>query len=482
MSSDSEKMISEGSSEKSGVQDIALSITGLGKCYRTYAAPRYRLQEMILLPIKRFFGLLSETSPNDFWALQDFNLEVIRGESFGVIGANGSGKSTLLQMVSGTLTPSSGVVESRGKVAALLELGSGFNAEFTGRENIFTNAAVLGLNKGEIEAKFDQIVAFADIDNFIDQPVKNYSSGMLMRLAFAVVAHVDADILIVDEALSVGDVFFAQKCLRFFDEFKAAGGTVLLVSHDTSAVTKLCNRAALLSHGRLVHVGETEEVLNLYLKELFAPEHLYAVPSDTKAIGSHLSAAPRQFICGPGDQKPNQNFVSNFNEKSDYMGVGGAQILDAGYFDTDDERLHQMASGQAVRFSIWLRSNVKIKFPSVGLVVKDRLGTALFSESTTFAFRDEYERGLDFESGDEVRVDFEHIMPILMEGQYTVAVAVAEGYGHDHVQHHYMHEVLIIDSVGDRLLHGFSGFEALKIVVDISRDSVLRESPRNPDE
>lgn len=218
--------------------DVAIRVTGLGKTYKIHDAPSDRLKEMLIAPLRRRLGLRKKSYSRTFKALQDVSFELRKGETTGIIGRNGSGKSTLLQIICGTLAPSEGTVEVNGRVAALLELGSGFNPDFTGRENVYMNGAILGLSEAEIDAKFDSIHAFSEIGDFIERPVKTYSSGMMVRLAFAVIAHVDADILVVDEALSVGDAFFVQKCMRFLRKFMETG-TVLFVSHDTGAVINL---------------------------------------------------------------------------------------------------------------------------------------------------------------------------------------------------------------------------------------------------
>ena len=193
--------------------DIAIRVKGLSKCYGIYASPRERLKQFILPRLQRLVGQAPKQYFHEFWALKDVSFEIKKGETVGIIGRNGSGKSTLLQMICGTLHPTSGSIQTNGRIAALLELGSGFNPEFTGRENVYMNASVLGLSNEEINERFNDIVTFADIGDFIDQPVKTYSSGMMVRLAFAVIAHVDADILVIDEALAVGDAFFVQKCI-----------------------------------------------------------------------------------------------------------------------------------------------------------------------------------------------------------------------------------------------------------------------------
>lgn len=238
--------------------DAVISLTNISKRFKRYSHPIERLKEA-LHPDKH--------ENRAFWALHPLDLEIAQGETLGIIGRNGSGKSTLLQIVAGTLTPTTGQVQVSGRVAALLELGSGFNPEFTGRQNVFFNGQLLGLSKTEIETNFDRIAAFADIGDFLDQPVKTYSSGMLVRLAFAVQAHLFPDILIIDEALSVGDIFFQQKCARRLNELRERGTTLLFVSHDMATVRNLCSRAIYLKQGHLVAQGDTKTVIREYLKE-----------------------------------------------------------------------------------------------------------------------------------------------------------------------------------------------------------------------
>src|ERR687885_121253 len=241
----------------SGVMsEVAISLKNVSKCYKRYNRPIDRLKE-ILLPGK--------SHAQNFWALQDINLEVAQGETLGIIGQNGSGKSTLLQIIAGTLTPSNGEVSVNGRVSALLELGSGFNPEFTGRQNVFFNGQILGLSREEIVYKFDRIAAFADIGDFLDQPVKTYSSGMVVRLAFAVVANTDPQILIVDEALAVGDAKFQARCMKRIRQLKEQGVTILFVSHDSSSVKILCQRVALMSYGRILEIGNPKDVVNHYI-------------------------------------------------------------------------------------------------------------------------------------------------------------------------------------------------------------------------
>ncbi len=236
---------------------LAVDVASLSKIYRIYAQPQDRFKEML-------FGRFGQRYSRDFWALQDVSFEVARGERLGVIGCNGSGKSTLLQILAGTLAPTSGQVTVNGKVAALLELGSGFNPEYTGRENVYINASILGLTREETDARFDRIAAFADIGDFLDQPVKTYSSGMFVRLAFSVATSVDAEVLLIDEALAVGDVFFTQKCYRHLNTLIDRGVAVVLVSHDATAVSQFCSAVLVLDRGRAVFHGETVAGIRTY--------------------------------------------------------------------------------------------------------------------------------------------------------------------------------------------------------------------------
>ena len=248
--------------------DTTIRVQSLSKCYQIYDAPRDRLKQFVVPRVQRLLGRPPKQYFREFWALKDVSFEVKKGETVGIIGRNGSGKSTLLQLICGTLAPTNGSVETKGRIAALLELGSGFNPEFTGRENVYMNASILGLSEAEIDAKYDEILAFADIGEFIDQPVKQYSSGMYVRLAFAVIAHVNADILVIDEALSVGDAFFVQKCMRFLRQFMETG-TVLFVSHDTGAILNLCQTAVWLHNGAIAAAGTPKEITESYLHKLY---------------------------------------------------------------------------------------------------------------------------------------------------------------------------------------------------------------------
>lgn len=268
--------------------DTAIALAGVSKSYPIYRKPHHRLLQMVTREKARWF--------REFHALRGIDLSVGRGETVGIVGRNGSGKSTLLQIICGTMAPSSGIVRVDGRIAALLELGAGFNPEFTGRENVSLNASILGVSESQIAERFHEIEAFADIGEFIDQPVKTYSSGMYVRLAFAVAINVQPEILVIDEALSVGDEGFQRKCYARIDAIRDAGATVLFVSHSAGAVVDLCDRAVLLDHGELIAEGTPKHVVSQYQRLLHAPAERVA------AIRSEIQGMPRQdhVPCDPG--------------------------------------------------------------------------------------------------------------------------------------------------------------------------------------
>ncbi len=252
--------------------EIAIKVENLSKCYQIYEQPRDRLKQFVLPRLGSLVGLPPKQHYREFWALKDVSFEIKKGETVGIIGRNGSGKSTLLQMICGTLSPTTGSITTQGRIAALLELGAGFNPEFTGRENVYMNASVLGLSKNEIDARFDEIAAFADIDEFIEQPVKTYSSGMYARLAFSIAINVDPEILIVDEALAVGDTRFVAKCMRRIKDIQERGASILFVSHDVGSVRTLCERAIWVNKGSLVEQGDVFPVTGRFTEYMFRDE------------------------------------------------------------------------------------------------------------------------------------------------------------------------------------------------------------------
>ncbi len=274
--------------------DIAIKVGGLSKCYQIYDSPRDRLKQFIYPRLQRLSLQSTKQYFREFWALKEVSFEVKKGETVGIIGKNGCGKSTLLQIICGTLHPSSGKVETNGRIAALLELGSGFNPEFTGRENVYMNASVLGLDRKEIDTRFNDIVVFAEIGDFIEQPVKTYSSGMVMRLAFAVAINVDPQVLIVDEALSVGDELFQRKCFSKIESIRDSGATILFVSHAGSAIIELCNRAILLDNGEKLAIGAPKHIVGRYQKLLYAPaEKTVALREQIRKESEDQSISPQ---------------------------------------------------------------------------------------------------------------------------------------------------------------------------------------------
>lgn len=265
------------------MSEIAISLKQISKCFQRYARPADRLKELLLL---------GKNHAQEFWALHDINLEIPKGHTVGIVGRNGSGKSTMLQIIAATMTPTAGEVKVNGRISALLELGSGFNPEFTGRQNVFFNGQILGLSRQEIERKFEAIAAFADIDEFIDRPVKTYSSGMFVRLAFAVAISTEPDILVVDEALSVGDEAFQRKCFARIQEIRDRGGTILFVSHAASSILELCDRAVLMERGEILLDRTPKLVVSKYQELIYAPpEKVEALHREMRQLNAETVAS-----------------------------------------------------------------------------------------------------------------------------------------------------------------------------------------------
>jgi lipopolysaccharide transport system ATP-binding protein len=452
--------------------DVVIRVNNLGKCYHMYEKPRDRLLQGIMPRIQRLAGQQAKQYFREFWALQDITFEILRGETVGIIGKNGSGKSTLLQMLCGTLTPTAGDVEVRGRVAALLELGAGFNPEFTGKENVYMNASILGLTKEQIDARLDQILAFADIGDFINQPVKTYSSGMFVRLAFAVIAHVDADVLIIDEALAVGDAFFTQKCMRFLRSFQEQG-TILFVSHDSAAVINLCQRAIWLDHGHVVAVGETKTVCEAYLEDFYrvqAGEPEKSKPHQQASITAAIQEdAPQQ---DPRWDTINYSTLRNdlqvFTFQADStaaFGQSGARITDVTLLDRAGKQLTSILGGETVTLKIGMHCLQTLTKPIVGFIFKDRLGQYLFGDNTYLSYLDEFPI---FAAGTDAEASFTFQMPLLPAGDYAVTVAIAEGEQHDHIQHHWLHEALIVRSLSSSVSTGLVGIPMQAIRLESS--------------
>jgi lipopolysaccharide transport system ATP-binding protein len=435
--------------------DTAIRVEHLSKCYQIYSKPSDRLKQF-LIPGKRYY--------REFWALTDISLDIKKGETVGIIGRNGSGKSTLLQMICGTLNPSQGEIQTYGRIAALLELGSGFNPEFTGRENVYLNAAVLGLTERETTERFQAILDFSEIGDFIDQPVKTYSSGMFVRLAFAVIAHVDAQILVVDEALAVGDIYFTQKCMRFLAEFKRHG-TILFVTHDTSTVLSLCDRAVLLRKGRLVAVGQAKEVCEAYLHDSYAV--------DPSTPGTSTEKATRRFT--PVDQEPdvrrdltfnstlrNDLEVFHFNEASAQLASGNVEIFDATLRNVDSSS-GWFVGGEITELRIQAAARTPVTDIIVGFTVKDKLGQHLFGDNTFLRFAGQ---PVSANTDEVISALFTFRMPIMPSGDYSVAIAVASGTHSNHKIHHWIHDALVFRSHTDSVATGLVGIPMISIQLD----------------
>lgn len=454
------------SSENTAAQDnVAIRVRGLGKVYQIYASPKDRLKQAVMSRLRRLFGLPPHPYFREFTALKNADFVIRKGETVGIIGKNGSGKSTLLQIICGTLSPSSGTVEINGKVAALLELGSGFNPELTGRENVYMNAAILGLTKAEIDQKYDDITRFAEIEDFINQPVKTYSSGMLVRLAFAVIAHVEADILVIDEALSVGDVFFVQKCMRFLRKFMETG-TILFVSHDTGAVLSLCENAIWLENGNVIAQGDPKSVTDEYLKKVYeAVQGESAEPEAMRNehIPEHRPETPTRDM--------RLDFVNTTNLRNDIelfqfvndgvaFGKGGALVTSVSFTDRNNQPLSWIVGGEPVRLRIECSAAISVQAPIVGFLVRDRLGQVLFGDNTYLALLGNQ---VSAKAGQTLTTFFDFIMPTLPAGDYTMSFAIADGTQEDHVQHQWLIDAIGFKSHSSSVSTGLVGIPMQKI-------------------
>lgn len=430
----------------------AIQISNVCKRFEIYEKPHHRLLQSFYKNKKQLF--------REFWALRDIDITINKGETVGIIGKNGAGKSTLLQIICGTLAPTDGELTINGKIAALLELGAGFNPEFTGRENIYMYATLLGLSDLEIDFKFNDIVAFADIGDFLEQPVKTYSSGMFVRLAFAVIAHVDADILVIDEALAVGDVFFTQKCMRFLRNFQQ-NGTILFVSHDTSAVTNFCSRAIWLDSGTIKLSGSSKEVTEKYL------EGIYEVNQDTKRSQKKKTTPATDSEETLNDPLHDQRlpFLQNSNLRNDLeifhleeqqqgFGTGHATILHANLEDQSGKKLSWAVGGETVKISVQVHCSKDIDNPIIGFIVKDKLGQTLFGDNTYLSYMD---TPVICQANSDVTGEFTFTMPILPSGAYSITVAFAEGSQEEHVQHHWIHDAITFESHSTSLSTGLVG-------------------------
>lgn len=389
--------------------EFAIRVEAVSKRFEIFEHPRDQLKQFIYPRLRHLLKLPEQNYFKEFWALREIFLEIRKGESCGIVGLNGSGKSTLLQIITGTLTPTSGKVTVNGRVAALLELGSGFNPEFSGRENVYMNGALLGFTRRQIDERIPDIEAFADIGDHFDQALSSYSSGMQMRVAFAVSTAFEPDILIIDEALAVGDAYFQQKCFQRLERFRERGGTLLFVSHDANTVKHICNKALLLSHGRTISFGAPRDVIDLY-------QGLVAKKTDmgSAEISVDQSVAPNPEHLIAIDQPKAWAKATTITTNGD------AELIDFAMLDADNQPVTHLESETQLTVRYVIKLNKDFERPAYGLIVRDRLGRSIF-ETSTFALKMPETPGTQ---GAQVLVRF-NLNLNLKAGQYSFSVGVA---------------------------------------------------------
>ncbi|WP_219118404.1 ABC transporter ATP-binding protein [Janthinobacterium sp. UMAB-56] len=427
--------------------DISIQVEGLSKCYHIYDRPRDRLLQMLRGGKKQYF--------REFWALHDVSFSVRRGETVGIIGRNGSGKSTLLQMICGTVSPSTGTISTQGRVAALLELGAGFNIEFTGRENVMLNAAILGFSAQDMQARMAEVLEFSELGDFLDQPVKTYSSGMYARLAFSIAIHVDPDILIVDEALSVGDARFVAKCMRRIKEIKEQGTTILFVSHDVGSIRTLCERVVWLDKGRLVEQGDVFPVTGRYMEFMFQDEQteeeilhaeieseqLSSIHANVEQEGDTLLALSTAAHDVPEirlDSRPVTHWGSHKGS------IVSAAVLDA---DGVRKNVHYWNSAIEVRIELCIPADIPREHLSVAFSIKDLQGSDLIV-STTHDFD-----GKVLPDMERFSVSFQ-LNNYLLTGKYLLVAALENRQHSDIHYYEYVEGAHYFSSLSDARLFG----------------------------
>jgi len=384
----------------------------LSKCFRIYRRPSDHLKELLS------FGKRSHHEA--FWAVKDVDLHVERGCCLGLIGENGSGKTTLLRMLAGVIRPTSGSVAVHGRVSALLELGAGFNPEFTGRENIYLNASILGFTDAETRQRIPSIEKFAEIGEFVDRPVKTYSSGMFVRLAFAVAIHMDPAILIVDEALSVGDIFFQQRCIRRIQQLKQDGVTIVFVSHDLGAVRSLADRTIWMEHGKVVLEGKTDDVVSKYLAAMLTRGRKEIMDDD--AMGKPLAEASELDIPEEAMSRI-PGFIEDIPNIDHRFGNRHAYVRGIGVFGEEGNRLTSVGQGDRICIRISVEFVSTVEHPNIGFMLRNRLGQDVTGTNAIF----EGERLHRAHHGDRLSVDFILDLPYLQAGFYYLSPAVADG-------------------------------------------------------
>ena len=409
----------------------AIDFQGVSKSYAIYDSPGDRLKELAAFNRLRFH--------RDFWALRDITFEIPRGETFCIIGENGSGKSTLLQLVAGILQPSSGSVSVRGRVSALLELGSGFNPEFTGRDNVYLNAAILGLSSREIDAKYKSIEQFAEIGDFINRPVKTYSSGMAVRLAFAVAIHVDPEILLVDEALAVGDIYFRQRCMRKVHELRAQGITILFVSHAIGDVKAVGDRTLWLEEGRAKELGETDLVVAKYLAAMTEKDSAY--------ITHEKRTAPRPTTRSIAPEIADR--IPNIDHR---FGDTRAEVLGIAILDLRGRPLQLLSPLSHIVVRISVRAKEEIPRPIVGFVFRNHLGIDFAATNTALEETDL----APMMPGDITTVDFHVQLPELYPSYFSFSPAIADGTLNSYKMCDWIDNAITLQMApGDKQIYGY---------------------------
>ncbi len=449
--------------------EIAIRVSNLSKCYHIYDAPSDRLKQFVLPRLKRLIRRPSRPYFRPFWALKDLSFEVRKGETVGIIGRNGSGKSTLLQILAGTLTPTSGEVNINGRVAALLELGSGFNPEFTGRENVFMAGQIFGMSMEEIAEILPDIESFADIGDHINQPVKTYSTGMQVRLAFSVATAKQPEILIVDEALSVGDAFFQHKCYSRIRRFQNQGTTLFFVSHDIAAVRTLCNRSIWLDNGIIRASGDTKTVIDSYMTEVYAKQQainpLDDSASDSNPEGSAVTRPKRDCRLDFINQSNLRNDIEvfDFDEDAYRWGDGLAKINSIRIEDATGNPLSWTLGGEEVLLIIEATCKDTLHAVILGFMVRDRLGQNLFGDNTFLTTQD---NPVSIRAQSTARAQFRFLMPILPAGSYAITAAIATGTQKDHIIHDWMNEALFFESHNGFTVSGLVGVPMHNISIE----------------
>jgi ABC-type polysaccharide/polyol phosphate transport system ATPase subunit len=455
------------------MSESAITVEGVSKAYRIWETPAARLISPLLagtaarlpagFPGSRWLRRRAESRYRDFWALRDISFEVRRGEAIGIVGRNGSGKSTLLQIIAGTLQPTSGRVAVAGRVAALLELGAGFNPEFTGRENVFLNGAVLGLSRADVAARLEAIAAFAEIGEFLDQPVRTYSSGMVVRLAFAVAVHVEPEILIVDEALAVGDARFQLKCARAIDRFLARGVTLLFVSHDASMVKRLCRRAVLLELGQALYTGHPNDVINLYSR-LTADGDAAALGPDIAEVRRRAESAPPPDL-GSVAAPPVTRDEALLTDERSHIPLSGAEfsyggelgrIAEITVLDASGRPRLEFTSGEKILVRLKAEAREACPEPIFALTLKNTAGVEIYGTNTLFSGQPAGPMG----AGEVHLVEFAFPLD-LMPGHYFLSLGFTRFAGENLLVLHRRYDAVKLEVTGTDRTFGIANLRAV---------------------